>query len=81
MPKSEYDYSDVIDLFAPYDYWTNLENLNKSGVNYQGDGWYQGKFIHHGTWAFIVKNHDRYLVYTWKFDPRPYLTKIAEANV
>lgn len=48
------------------------------GIKYLGDGWYE----HHGNWMLINKTITGFHVIVWNgHDPRPFLTKIAEAEV
>lgn len=62
--------------------WCTLQELIDYGINFIGDGWYQGEFYTNGKWAYIgLDCLDSYLLTVWSFDPRPFLAKIIGAEV
>ncbi len=60
--------------------WRTLHTLkpNKDfGINYTGDGWYE----HKGSWMLLNKTLTGFCAMVWTFDPRPFLKKVADAEV
>ena len=80
MPQSELNHLDVLNHWSE---WCNLSKLIDYGINYIGDGWHEGEFGKAGKWAYVTKSqtHNTYLLVFWSFDPRPFLKKVADAEV